>query len=238
MGLDTDTGMTDRLTIHEVAEQLPPISRLRSLCRALAALDIVRYPHPSLRGSRGRTFVREWRTGACAGFLRTGGGDGYLVAFTCYGALVLGFDHESPMSPYAAAPARTWPGVLEEVPAVFAPYVAEPPDFLTAEVPLVTACAWRTSDDDRWRAGTGIAFPDAAREPDGAGWLFALLTDPTPQAYLRDPRTDGAELPLEAVRHVYGLGGMTREVAAALNPDAPFETVAAELEQIGYPVAG
>jgi hypothetical protein len=279
--------MTERVTIHDVARCLPSIGRLREVCRALAALEIVRHPGAgsgsgpgsgvgpgsgsgpgwgagsgavSGAGGREHDFLRGWRTGADAAVRRTGGGDGYVIAFTCYGAIALGFDHESPMNPYASAPpVRTWPGVLDAVPPVFAPYVTEPPEFLAAEVPLVTACAWRTADDDRWRTGDGIAFPTvttgttgttgtagsagsagsagvaAAAQPDGAGWLFALLADPVPEAYARE-----SGLPVEAVRHAYELRPLDRESVAALNPAASgnFAVVAGELERIGYPVAG
>ncbi|MFJ2631754.1 hypothetical protein ACIO6U_07300 [Streptomyces sp. NPDC087422] len=234
--------MTERVTIHDVARALPSIAGLRDVCRALAALEIVRYPGAGEiqgdgRGERERDFVRGWRTAADVGVWRTGSGDGYAVAFTCYGALVLGFDHASPMSPYASGPPpRNWPGVLDAVPPVFAPYVAEPPEFLAAEVPLVTACAWRTADDDRWRTGDGIVFPAAESgvrgRPDGAAWLFAPLTDPDPEAYARE-----SGLAAEAVRGVYALRPLDRETVAALNPAAPFEAVAGELERIGYPVA-
>ncbi|MFF7155638.1 hypothetical protein [Streptomyces sp. NPDC008139] len=114
--------------------------------------------------------------------------------------------------------------------------MAEPPDFLAAEVPLVTACAWRTADDDRWRTGDGIVFPAAESgvrgQPDGAAWLFAPLTDRDPEAYARE-----SGLAAEAVRGVYALRPLDREAVAALNPAAPFEAVAGELERIGYPVA-
>lgn len=233
--------MTDRVTIHEIAERLPSISTLRERCQALAALDIVRSPHPAPDGRRERMFLPEWRTRVCAATLRTDDGDGYLIAFTCYGAIALGFDRTSPMSPYAHTPPRPWPGVLDQVPAVFAPYLAEPPDFLAAEVPLVTACAWRTADDVRWRTGDGITFPGAHHEPDGAARLFALLLDPDPAAYVRarhDPKAPDAGPPQDAVREAYALRPLTRETVRALNPDAPFEAVTAELRRIGYPVAG
>jgi hypothetical protein len=234
--------MTDRVTIHEIAERLPSISGVRKRCQALAALDIVRSPHPApdgsrdSRGTRERMFLPEWRTRVCAATLRTDGDDGYLIAFTCYGAIALGFDRTAPMSPYARTPPSPWPGVLDEVPAVFAPYLAEPPDFLAAEVPLVTACAWRTADDVRWRTGDGITFPGAHREPDGAARLFALLVDPDPAAYVR--AAPGTDLPTDAVRQAYELRPLTRETVTALNPDAPFDAVTAELRRIGYPVVG
>src|SRR4051812_26859448 len=126
--------MTERVTIHDVARCLPSIARLREVCRALAALEIVRHPRAGSEagagpdavsggGSREHDFLRGWRTGADAAVRRTGDGDGYVIAFTCYGAIALGFDHASPMSPYASAPPlRTWPGGLDAVPPVFAPY--------------------------------------------------------------------------------------------------------------------
>ncbi|MFH9353506.1 hypothetical protein [Kitasatospora sp. NPDC017646] len=227
--------MTDLVTIHEVARRLPPIEALRDLCQVLAALDIVQYP--ASHGYRDQNFEREWRPGAAAASMRTGSGDGYLVAFTVDGAIILGFDHESEMSPYSFEPLRSWPGVLENVPAEFARFISEPPDFMDDDVPLVTACTWRAADGDRWRTGADIVFPDCGHnEPDGAGWLFALLIDPRPEAYVRDRQAYGRNLPVEAVRHMYELKPLTHEIARSLNPEAPFEDTLAELEQIGYPI--
>ncbi|MET8421038.1 hypothetical protein ACWD7C_34605 [Streptomyces sp. NPDC005134] len=53
-----------------------------------------------------------------------------------------GFDHEAPMSPYGNE-GEPWPGVIDDVPGVFRPFVEEPAFTDKNDVPVVTACLWR-----------------------------------------------------------------------------------------------
>ena len=86
--------------------------------------------------------------------MRNGSGDEYSVVFSDAGAYVRGFDHESPMSPYAGD--GPWPGVLDEVPEVFRACVEEPAFCDEDGMPVVTACMWRRAGDDRWQAAWPI----------------------------------------------------------------------------------
>src|SRR5262245_65269722 len=58
--------------------------------------------------------------------MRNGQGDDFFILFNNSGAIIKGFDHESPMSPYAHKPKRVWPGVLDDVPDVFRSFLDEP----------------------------------------------------------------------------------------------------------------
>ncbi|CAL2055972.1 protein of unknown function [Streptomyces murinus] len=80
-----------------------------------------------------------------------------------------------------------WPGVLDSVPEALWHHCTEPA-FTDDGTPRVTACPWREAQGDFWRAGD-IGFPEHVADPDGAGWLFRLLTDPRPEAYGSSPRT-------------------------------------------------
>jgi hypothetical protein len=62
-------------------------------------------------------------------------------------------------------------------------------------------CLWREHGDAAWQHGA-ITFPSDG--DDGAGRLFGLLTDGTPEAF-QDWARDYHEMPidLEAVRHIY-----------------------------------
>jgi hypothetical protein len=222
-------------TIHDAGAMLQPPERLRDVSRSLAALSAIQRPGP--RSLRDFWFDPKYRKGTAAGLMRTGSGDGYLAAFSDAGAVILGFDHESPMSPYSAAPLRVWPGVLDELPVHFADVVTQLPEFMDDHVPLVTFCTWREPQDDGWRTGE-ISFPESAASPDGSEWLLALLLDPRPEAYVHHQQAYGRLLPFEAVKSVYHCVPATQAVIRQLNPEADYDAVARDLVAIGYPVTG
>ncbi|MGY1495248.1 hypothetical protein ACW4TU_01145 [Streptomyces sp. QTS52] len=83
---------------------------------------------------------------------------------------------------------QPWPGVIDDVPDVFKPFVEEAA--LTDEngVPVVTARIWRETTDDRWQHGT-IDFPPDRADPDGSAALFKLLVDRFLKRSSTSPRT-------------------------------------------------
>jgi len=222
------------VTVHDIARQLPGISVLRDHCRAMAMVEAVLNPE---RAFRYHSFDARWSGTEELASMDNGSGDEYSIVFSTAGAYIRGFDHESPMSPYAEH-GGPWPGVLDEVPAVFRPYVEEPAFSDEDGTPFVTACLWRETGDGAWQAGT-IAFPEDADDhgdPDGAGYLFQLLVDRSPEAFRRFAE-DYYETPvgLEAVRHVFALRPLTGEVVSALNPEATLTGLADDIAGIGYP---
>ncbi|KDN22005.1 hypothetical protein [Amycolatopsis rifamycinica] len=220
------------MTVYDVARRLPAVAELRVLCRALAALDVVLDPGSEERHHR---YDPAWAPGAELGSMRDGSGNEYSITFTAAGAFVRGFDHESPMSPYAADDEEPWPGVLDSVPEVFRDWAREPAFSGEFGTPHVTACLWRENHDTGWRHGV-VDFPEHG--DDGADWLFALLTDPTPEAF-QDWARDYYATPidLDAVRHVYAGRPVTASVVTALNPATTLAAVAGGVAATGYPVA-
>ncbi len=219
------------VTAHDVACRLPAIPELRLLCRALAALDVVLNPGDDYRYHR---YGTAWAPGEELASMRDGAGNEYDIVFTAAGAYVRGFDHESPMSPYASDDDEPWPGVLDSVPDVFRRYVEEPAFTDEFGTPYVTVCLWREHGDTAWRHGD-IDFPGG--DDDGADWMFALLTDHTPEAY-QDWARDYYEMPvdLDAVRHVYAGRPLTEDVVTALNPATTLAAVAGQVVATGYPI--
>jgi hypothetical protein len=201
------------------------------LCRALAALDVVLDP-----GSEDRyhSYDTAWAPGEELASMRDGAGNEYSIVFTAAGAYVRGFDHESPMSPYATDDEQPWPGVLDAVPDVFRECVKEPAFSDEYGTPHVTVCLWREHRDTAWRHGV-IAFPHEG--DDGADWLFTLLTDRTPEAF-QDWAQDYYEMPidLDAVRHVYAGQPLTADVVTALNPATTLAAIADRVAATGYPI--
>lgn len=221
------------MTVYDVARRLPAIPELRMLCRALAALSVVLDPG---RENRYHHYDTAWAPGEELASMYDGAGDEYSIAFTAAGAFVRGFDHESSMSPYATDEEEPWPGVLDTVPDVFRKCAEDPAFSAEFGTPRVTACLWREHGDTVWRHGD-IAFPDGDQDPDGADWLFALLTDRTPEAFQEWAQDFyGQPVDLDAVRHVYAGQPLTSAVVAALNPATDPAAVADRLLATGYPI--
>ncbi|MFD7409295.1 hypothetical protein ACFV7R_43205 [Streptomyces sp. NPDC059866] len=221
------------MTVHDVARQLPEIAVLCEHSRAMAVLEAVISPEWE---NRYHSFDDHWSETESMASMRSGSGDEYSIVFSPAGAYVRGFDHESPMSPYAEG--GPWPGVLDEVPDVFRPCVEEPAFSDEDGMPIVTACMWRETGDDGWKTGT-IDFPDEATEdPDGAGYLFQLLMDRSPEAFQRWAE-DYYQVPvdLEAVRHVFASRPLTEEVVRTLNSEIVLADLSEDIAEIGYPTS-
>ncbi|MEU1122209.1 hypothetical protein ABZ371_01115 [Streptomyces sp. NPDC005899] len=221
------------MTVHDVALRLPSIADLRNLCRSLAVLNAILSPD---REGRYYSFDTGWADGEELASMRNGSGDEYSIVFSAAGAYVRGFDHEAPMSPYAND-GEPWPGVIDEVPGIFKPFVEEPAFTDEDDVPVVTACLWRAATDDRWRHGV-IDFPAGCSDPDGASGLFELLVDRSPEAFQRFAE-DYYEVPvdLEAVRDVYALRPLSRKLVSSLNSQLTFSDLAEDIADVGYPEA-
>ncbi|MFE6894504.1 hypothetical protein [Streptomyces sp. NPDC057694] len=220
------------MTVHDVARQLPEISVLREHCRSLAVLEAILSPEWE---DRYYSFNDRWSETESMASMRDGSGDEFSIVFSPAGAYIRGFAHESPMSPYAED--GPWPGVLDEVPDVFRSCVEEPAFCDEDEMPVVTACMWRETGRGAWEAGT-IEFPDEQPDdPDGAGYLFRLLVERSPETF-QGWAEDYYEVPvaLEAVSHVFASRPLSDSVVSALNPDVTVADLAEDLAEIGYPL--
>ncbi|MDR6974485.1 hypothetical protein J2X68_001163 [Streptomyces sp. 3330] len=227
----TGIGLDGHVTVYDVARRLPSIADLRDLCRLLAMLDAILSPDGE---ARYYSMNAHWADGEEMASMSDGSGNEYSIVFSAAGACIRGFDHESPMSPYGND-GEPWPGVIDEVPAPFKPFVEEPAFTDEDGVSVVTACLWRGVTDDRWHHGT-IDFPDRAVDPDGGSGLFELLVDRSPEAFQRFAE-DYYEVPvdLEAVRHVYALRPLSPELVSLLNPEVSLAGLAQDISEVGYP---
>jgi hypothetical protein len=73
-------------------------------------------------------------------------------------------------------------------------------------------------------------------DADGADWLFELVADGRPEAYLTFAEDYyGVALDLEAVRHVYALMPLTEYVVTSLNRGRRLRDLSEEIAEIGYP---
>jgi hypothetical protein len=204
---------------------LPDIDRLKALCQSLAMLDAIM----SLEWEyRYFSFDSKWDLNEMMASMRNGQGDDFYILFNKHGAIIKGFDHESPMSPYARKPKRVWPGVLDDVPDVFRSFLDEP----AFTIEDTTFCFWRRTEDPCWSIGN-IAYPKGA-DPDGSDQLLIML-DGKPEKY-REYAEECYErdIPLLAIEHIYNHQPLTDEIITSLNPDISFADLKAEIETIGY----
>ncbi|MEV0093724.1 hypothetical protein [Streptomyces sp. NPDC050738] len=224
-------GLDELVTVYDVARQLPAIADLRDLCRSLAMLDAILSPDWE---SRYYSFNASWADGEEMASMRNGSGDEYSIVFSAAGAYVRGFDHESPMSPFGND-GEPWPGVVDEVPELFMPFVEESAFTDQDGVPVVTACLWRGLTDERWHHGT-IDFPEGAVDPDGATSLFGLLVDRSPEAFQRFAEDYyEVSIDLAAVSQVHALQPLNQELVSLLNPEVSLADLAQDISEIGYP---
>ncbi|AZQ39913.1 hypothetical protein EJ357_46285 [Streptomyces cyaneochromogenes] len=221
------------MTVYDVARRLPSIADLRDLCRSLAMLDAILSPDWE---SRYHSFNAAWAEGEEMASMRNGSGDEYSIVFSVAGGYVRGFDHESPMSPYGHD-GKPWPGVIDEVPDAFKPYLQEPAFTDEDGVPVATVCLWREATDDQWHHGT-IDFPPNCADPDGATGLFRLLVDRSPEAFQRFAEDYyEVSVDLTAVSDVYALRPLDQELVSSLNVEVTLADLAQDISEIGYPQA-
>lgn len=209
--------------------RLPSIDRLKALMQSLATLDAVLSPD---WGHRYYSFSAHWDAGKAMASMRDGSGDELFALFTSAGAIVKGFAHESPMSPYAKNPPTIWPGVLDSVPAEFVDFLDEPA-LLQSDT---TFCVWRSYENTAWQRGD-IEFPEG-KDPDGSAGLLAML-DGNPETY-RIWAEYYYERPvdLSAVIHIYEHRPLTKDLVAELNPSLSTQELARDIQDIAYAQEG
>lgn len=207
---------------------LPDINGLKRLSQSLAMLDAIMSPEWEYRYY---SFDSKWSEDSTMGSMRDGSGNEYFILFDAVGAAIKGFDHESPMSPYANNPNKIWPGVLENVPSDFASFLQEP----AFSMQHTTLCLWRKHEDPMWQIGD-IKYPDGDETSDGSEWLLGLL-DNNPEAYRYYAEQYYQEnIPLEAIKRVYAHKPLSEEVVHALNAKISLAVLTEDAEEIGYPI--
>jgi hypothetical protein len=206
-------------------ERLASPSVLLPLTRALAVLDEILWPDWERRNY---SFDRE-RDGTCLARMRNGEGDLWYLVFLPGGAAVLrGFDHESPMSPYRGDGEEPWPGLWGGIPRSLLPW-KNAADIEPGEVTFVM---WRSARG-RWRTGP-IGFPPGV-DPDGSEWLLDHL-DGKPNGYVRHVEARlGHPIDRHAVRAVYA-GLLDAPTILKLNPKADAVAVLASARKMRFPL--
>ncbi|MBT2459437.1 hypothetical protein J7E98_33205, partial [Streptomyces sp. ISL-86] len=127
-----------------------------------------------------------------------------------------------------------WPGLVDTLPEVFRPLLAEPA-FCDEHVTVATVVFWRETADTAWRAGP-VEIPEGSE--DGTGRLFHVLVAGTPEAYAAFAAGYyGREPDLAAVRRVWEVRPLTEGEVKAVNPEMTLALAAPGLRAVGFPVA-
>jgi hypothetical protein len=209
---------------------LPNIPELEKISLSIAVLDAVMSPEWQYRYF---SFDRRWGGGSeeRMASARNGQGDEYFLVFGPMGAFMMGFDHESQMSPCQQKSRTVWPGVLDKVPKVFSAQLAEP----AFSMGNTTFCVWRTTADLSWQRGD-IEFPPGD-DPDGSENLLWML-DGRPGTYAQFCKEYyERQVDIATVTSVYAHSPLTEGLVKVLNPEASWLEIAAECEKMGYSIS-
>ena len=146
---------------------------------------------------------------------------------------MLGFDHESEMSPWAADPMRVWPGVLDGVPPELREFVEEPA-FDSAQ--STTFCLWRSKADEAWQCGE-IDYPHGDADADGSSTLLKPYTEGA-EGYVEFAK-DYYEVTIlvEAVARIFAFDPLHEDLVRMVNAATDWAAVQAEALAMGYPLA-
>ncbi len=208
---------------------MPNIENLEVLCKSLAMLDTIMSPEWEYRYF---SFNAKWGDGERLGSMRNGSGDDYFVYFNDEGALIKGFDHESEMSPYANDKLSVWQGVVDGVPEAFLEFLKDP----SMPPEYTTFCIWRLHSDSGWETGL-IDYPSSDAEADGSEWLLFAL-DENPDTYSEfAAEYYETSIDSDAVREIYAHTPLAAEIVAKLNSELNITDLAADIEEISYPIA-
>lgn len=187
----------------------------------------------------------EWGPGEPMAEHDDGSGNRLIIWFGKAGTVILGFDHESVMSPFRSKPPKLWPGLFEGFPPELA-YARSEPAFEANEA--VTFALWRLASARTWSLGP-VEFPDKAGkvsawwrgeeaplvvDPDGSEALLAAFTC-TPEVYAARLSEDWeCDVPAKAVGRVFSGKSVDAALVEAINPDADVEEVLEVATTLGF----
>ncbi|MBM6385060.1 MAG: hypothetical protein JSY10_13900 [Paenibacillus sp.] len=208
--------------------------KMHQQMRILAALDIILSEEEWLRVHR---YEAELQPGVAWGSIDNGAGDHLHVLFTPSGTLIKGFDHESPLSPYARDDGEVYPGMYDEVPKVLRAILKDQEERMEPED--VTFCIWQEGNDPEWKTGSWIQQALIEESEDdatgGADFLLGYIEE-TPEAFAdwAEGYYESHELPLSAIAEVYEGKPVTPGLIRRLCPERDVEAALDELQQRGY----
>jgi hypothetical protein len=205
---------------------LPSIPELIRRTKALAALDLIMSPDWDMRYY---SFNSTWSASQQMASMRDGCGDEWWMVFHADGWTALkGLGHESPAwseggDSLSIALQQTFPSELAEF--------SHEPAFRWDSTSFAAFCLPAHRDWVWSKPLTQFSKLDGGEDE-----LLALLSG-SPQDYADfASQYYEADVPVKIVQQVFSLSPITEDVVLALNPDADFSAIEAELfEEIAYP---
>lgn len=211
------------------------VADLRDTLRAMAAVTLVLRP---------KFPDHEFRFDAATGVATARWGDfaGNRCHFLFHsaGSVILGFDHESPMSPHASCTGpddfRAWPGVYESLPTELGDAIRTNPFEPDWDFREVTLCLWNMTTGPVWSIGD-IEYPERDHgDPDGQGYILGRIGN-----YVRDfagefEEVYSWELNEGAVAELLSGDEITRDCLSRLNSQCDVTASVPALVAIGYRV--
>lgn len=187
--------------------RLPKPKTLAKAMRCCAVLDVVLCEDDDLRSY---DFQPKWCEDVQMAKYDNGGGDYMFIFVQGKDAIIKGFDHESPVSPYANDQQQVWPGIYDGVPAHL--------DDLISDVAVsredVTFCVWHSKG--KWQTGKAKF---KRKEDGGAAYLLGqILQDADDYCEWAEDYYE-LELDVELVESVFAGATIDEKLILELNPD-------------------
>lgn len=204
---------------------IPRPDELLRRCRALALLEAGLWPDRMLRW---HSFSSHATGGTCR--VSDGSGNEGLYWFDGEDAVIRGFDHESPISPWAQEPVSIYPGVHDHAPS----FVERAPSIVIADVESVTFCIWWS--DGRWQRGPVDLPPSTHADPDGSAYLLEPISTARAAASFLSECYE-IDVAADVIASVFAGEPLDERLVDAVALNASAEDVIAEAEEIGYPLA-
>jgi hypothetical protein len=162
VNLSRDLPSTRRLDL------IPAPDELRTRCLAISLLEAALNTNMHTRWH----LIRRGHGGEVTCRVDDGSGNQALYWFGTPGTVIRGFDHESPLTPWARDPMTLWPGLYDGLPTA----LAAAPTIENAGIESVSFCIWRTHHDTEWRVGSVALPPSVDADPDGSEFLMRPIS--------------------------------------------------------------
>lgn len=229
---------TDRLHV------LPDIKTLQKLCKSLAVLNLIYDGEGSFEYYNKNEYYNKksdiYETETFV--MNTWGGNFYKIYFNNIGSVIIGFDHESNISPYGED-INIWPGIIEQLPKEFT-YMTK--EFFDDEYNkyMITFCIWRKHTDTMWYIGDDIDFPESQDdEPVDGSLSLIFYLDGNIDSFISEVKN---YLLIEqehfdfffrdVVYDIYNFKPITKEYIKQINPQIDYDIFFEKVSKIGYPI--
>ena len=207
---------------------LPTIEGLRQRLQQMAALESV---FAIEYGESDYSFYPKWGRSEQMGAVKNGSGDELFAHFTPVGCCIIGFAHESSMSPYRTDPPELWPGLLSSVPAEFQASLDEP----AFDIASTTFVVWRIASAETWRTDS-IEYPDDSYGDGSYDLLSRVLVSAVDFADWLEENYE-VDVVGDVVANVFENRPLSDTQLSAFNSNASLATLRKVVAATGYPLA-